>query len=136
DGDAAKHASKVLEDFTGVPSPTPPHENPAVQSILSTVNDDDPSLPKTIRASNAEGSVMLAFGIPDPDGGAGSSLSSAGSGSVIGAASAASATHPTWSQFSGVYWTYASVPSETMQRRINPAWVNNPNYGNTCCMRL
>ncbi|PVH70433.1 hypothetical protein DL98DRAFT_577871 [Cadophora sp. DSE1049] len=135
DEDAAKHASKVLEDFTGAPSPTPPHENPAVQSILSTVNDD-PSLPKTIQASNAEGSVMLAFGITDPDGGAGSSLSSAGSGSVIGAASAALATRPTWTQFSGVYWTYASVPSETVQRRINPAWVNNTSYGNTCCMRL
>jgi hypothetical protein len=66
DKDAAKHASKVLEDFTGAPSPTPPHEKPAVQSILSTVNDD-PSLPKTIQASNAKGSVMLAFGIPDPD---------------------------------------------------------------------
>ncbi|KAH0564925.1 hypothetical protein GP486_001680 [Trichoglossum hirsutum] len=132
--EASKQAVKVLGDFSGPDPAQAPNEAPSVSQLVDNFAAHDSGTPKTFEASNAEGSVRLAFGVPDPDQNAGALLASAGSGAVIGATG--SLIKPKWSTFNNVYWTYPKISSPDVLARINKSWVGQVNYQNTCTMRL
>ena len=130
--DASKHANKILQDVTAPSKDTiqAPHEDPDIkQQLLEQFDQGDPDLPRTLEASNAEGSMKFVSG---DSAGRDFELVSARRSSSLPARQ----HRPSWKAFNSVYWKYPDRKSASVIAAINAGWVGDKRYENTCTMRL
>ncbi|KAJ6441023.1 acetyl esterase [Purpureocillium lavendulum] len=123
DEDSQRNAARVLSDLNTAEAARAPHEDPDIKQLLDQFRDGSLDTERTFEASNSEGMVRVAFGNSDRD------IRSAANTTGRG-------RRPSWSAFKALYWTYDKKKSTDVRQEINPAWADNPNYANTCCMRL
>lgn len=146
---AKAHANKVLQDLSGTPSEGPPHEDKAVQDLITAAANVPNS---TVAAATKSGAVQVAFGTTDSTIAAATSASTTvgtadpyTNPAYIAAVNAAKKLpKPTWAQWKASYPDYVTYPDSAAYRHdvigghidSDRAPDGGPLYDNTCSIRF
>jgi hypothetical protein len=139
DDSASAHANRVLQDLSSTPVEPPPHQDKAVQDLITAAA----SVPNsTVAATTKSGAVQVAFGITDSTAAQVTAAVPAAdpwtNPAYLKAVEEAKALpKPTWSQWQAAYPDYIKNPDSDTWRDTIGGQVKAMSHGtNSCAMRF